>query len=339
MSRVLKVLVLLLGVGLVVVLFWNADPREVWKVVRSLGPWAPLLLLPYGLVYMIDTTGWRCAFGRDWPAALSFGRLLRIRWTGEAVNNLVPSAYLGGEAVKIYLLRAAGVSGWTGTRSVVVGKTIQSLAHVFFIGLGAFLGGLYLPPGAPLRQAMWMVAFVALAILLGLVLLQFYGLLKALGHLARFSRRLRAWFDQHREQVRSVDDEIRSFYHRQPGWCLLSAVIYFTGWLSDSLEIMLASTLLGWPLSWPEAIAIESFVGVARILGNFVPGSLGVQESGVVVLFRAFGLTSTEALAYALIRRVRELLYALVGMGLLWYQEGGFKRLKTRLGSDTTTSA
>jgi uncharacterized membrane protein YbhN (UPF0104 family) len=119
---------------------------------------------------------------------------------------------------------------------------------------------------------------------------------------------------------------------------LLSAGAYFAGWLCDSIEIWLVSAILGWPLDWSQAIAIESFIGVAKALGTFVPASVGVQESGVVLLFGAFGLTSTEALAYALIRRVRELLYALVGMGLLWSQEASLKRLKTRIGSDSITS-
>jgi glycosyltransferase 2 family protein len=338
MSKLLKGLLLVLGLGLVIWLFWRADPGRVWGLVKSLGWWAPLLLLPYGLVYLVDTAGWRFAFGRDRPRQITFGQLMRIRWAGEAVNNLVPSGYLGGEGVKVYLLRKAGVSGWIGATSVVVSKTVQILAQVMFIGLGAFLGGMHLAVGSPMRSAMWTVAGIAWMVLLVLIGVQYYGFLKTVGRLSRLSKRLRRWFEQHQERVREVDGEIRSFYHRQPGWFLVSVMAYFTGWLCDAIEIWLVSLILGWPLDWTQAIAIESFVGVAKALGTFVPASVGVQESGVVLLFQAFGLTSTEALAYALIRRVRELVYALVGMGLLWSQEASFKRLKARIGSDTTFS-
>ena len=95
------------------------------------------------------------------------------------------------------------------------------------------------------------------------------------------------------------------------------------------------STWLGWPLDWPRVAAIEAFIGVAKALGTFVPASIGVQESGVVLLFRAFGLSSTQALAYALIRRGRELVYALLGLGLLWSEESGLKRLKLNIKEDT----
>jgi putative membrane protein len=328
MSRFVRDILLVLGFGLVVWLFWRANPAQVWSVLKSLGGWVPLLLLPYAVVYLLDTAGWRCAFGRHWPQNLSFARLIRIRWAGEAVNNLIPSGYLGGEAVKVHLLREAGVSGWTGTTSVVVSKTVQILTQVLFIALGAFLGGLHLPDGSPVRQGMWAVAALAGAVLVLLIAVQWLGFLETLGRFARLSRRLHAWFERHRAQARAVDDGIRGFYQREPGWFALAAGFYLAGWLCDAVEIWLVSRILGWPLGWTEALAIESFIGVAKALGTFVPGSVGVQESGVVLLFRAFGLTSTEALAYALIRRVRELLYALVGLGFLWSQKTGFKRLK-----------
>jgi uncharacterized membrane protein YbhN (UPF0104 family) len=96
------------------------------------------------------------------------------------------------------------------------------------------------------------------------------------------------------------------------------------------------SHLLGWPIDPASAIAIESFISVAKALGTFIPASLGVQESGVVLLFRGFGLTATEALAYALLRRLREGIYALVGLGLLWSEESSLRRLHEKLQQDAS---
>jgi hypothetical protein len=58
------------------------------------------------------------------------------------------------------------------------------------------------------------------------------------------------------------------------------------------------------------------------------------QTTAERVPFRAFGLGSTEALAYALIRRARELVYALVGLAFLWRQEASFRQLKARVSSE-----
>ena len=338
MRQRLKPLLLLLGFGVVLGLFWQADLRGIWQVLQSLGPWAPVVLLPYGLVYLMDTLGWRLTFGSHWPRHLSFARLIRIRWAGESVNNLVPSGYLGGEAVKVYLLHQRGVAVGTGTTSVVISKTVQTLAQVLFIGLGALLGGVYLPAGSALRPAMWATTGSALAVLLLLIGVQYLGFFQTISRAAALSKRLRVWCERHRQVIQGVDAGIRSFYHRQPGWFLLSGAAYFTGWLCDAIELWLVSLWLGWPLDWPRAVAIEAFIGVAKALGSFVPASLGVQESGVVLLFRGFGLASNEALAYALLRRAREFIYALVGISLLYREEANLKRLKARIEQEAMSS-
>ena len=337
MRKSLKLLLLFLGIGLVAWLFLRADPAGVWDVLKSLGPWAPLLLCPYGLVYLIDTLGWRLTFGHQLPPTLSFGRLIRIRWAGESINTLVPSGYLGGEAVKVYLLHQAGISGWTGATSVVVSKTVQILTQVLFIALGASLGAMHLPPGSPFRTALWAITGCAMTVLLLLIGTQYYGFFRSLNRVAAFSPRWRQWFEQHRQRIQEVDHSIRSFYHCEPRWFLLSAGAYLAGWLCDTLEIWLVSAWLGWHVDWPRAAAIEAFIGVAKALGTFVPASIGVQESGVVLLFRAFGLTSSQALAYALLRRGRELVYALVGLVFLWSQESSLKLLKTKITQDTAS--
>ena len=114
------------GLAVVGYLIFQIGPGVVWNAFRALS-WRLLLvfLFPTCLAVLLDTLGWRAAFGFPRPDGIRFGRLFRIRWAGEAVNNLVPSGYLGGEAVKVYLLRKAGVSGWTATEGVVIGKAIQ----------------------------------------------------------------------------------------------------------------------------------------------------------------------------------------------------------------------
>ncbi len=331
MSRFIKGLVLLLGAGLAGGLIWLSDPVQIWTLVRSLGPWAPMLLLPYGLVYVLDTLGWRLAFGQSWPPGLSWRRLVRIRWAGEAVNNLVPSGYLGGEGVKAYLLHRAGVPGVAATTSVVVSKTIQVLAQVLFIGLGAGLGAMHLPGGSPVSRAMWLTAGSALGVLGLLLGVQYCGLFRVLGRLAAWWRPVRPWLARNEARLRQVDAAVGAFYLREPRAFALSATAYFLGWLGDTIEIWVVGAWLGWGIPWTQAVVIEAFIGVAKALGTFVPASLGVQESGVVLLFRAFGLTSSEAMAYALVRRARELVYALAGLGLLWMEEHSFRRLKFRV--------
>ena len=75
------------------------------------------------------------------------------------------------------------------------------------------------------------------------------------------------------------------------------------------------------PIDFSHALAVEAFIGVAKALGIFVPGALGVQESGIVFLCYLFGLPPALGISYAIIRRGREVVYALIG-GMFLYAGG-----------------
>src|SRR5690606_20884492 len=127
-------------------------------------------LLPFSLVYVVDTVAWGQAFADGRP--VSFGRMFRIRWAGESVNNVVPSAYVGGEVVKAHLLCRRGVPVKTATASTVLSKTAQSVAQVAFIA-AASLTFLQLAPDEPgMRMGMTVVVAGATAVVAGFFLLQ-----------------------------------------------------------------------------------------------------------------------------------------------------------------------
>jgi uncharacterized membrane protein YbhN (UPF0104 family) len=136
--------------------------------------------------------------------------------------------------------------------------------------------------------------------------------------------------ERRRDKILAVDQAISGFYDRHRPRFLTSTAFYLGGWLVDTLEIYVVAQLLGMPITWPQALAVEGFTGVAKALGMWVPGSIGVQESGIVLLGRLAGLPDALSVAYALLRRARELIFAGAGL-LLFYAEGAsLSALKAR---------
>jgi hypothetical protein len=78
------------------------------------------------------------------------------------------------------------------------------------------------------------------------------------------------------------------------------------------------------PITWPQALCVEAFTGVAKAMGMWAPGSLGVQETGIVLLGRMAGLPDALSFTYALVRRAREVVFVLAGWALLYFEEGSF---------------
>jgi uncharacterized protein (TIRG00374 family) len=291
------------------------------RAFATLGWSAPLVLLPYTLVYLLDTVGWRLCFGQPLPKAIRFGTLFRIRWAGESLNNVVPSAYLGGEAVKVYLLHKRGLPVAEGTSSVIISKTAQVLAEVIFIAFGAVAGSSILAANSPARAGMFAITGAATALIAMLFWLQYRGIFSTLLALTgRLRLRIHALASR-AESLRQLDRRILDFYRKDRRRFLFSVMFYLAGWIADSLDILLVSHLVRMPLDWSQALAFEAFIGVAKALGIFAPAALGVQESGVIFLFYLFDLPSALAAPYAIIRRARDLIFALIGGAFLYAEE------------------
>jgi uncharacterized protein (TIRG00374 family) len=316
MKRALKLLVAAIGLALFGWFVHRAGVGEIAAAFANLSWLAPLVLVPFAFVYAIDTAGWRYAFGKEGPGAIGFSALMRVRWAGESVNAVVPSAYIAGEAVKVQLLHQRGVPRMLGASSVVAGKTAQTVAQVAFIATGAAAGVAHLAPDSPARVGLLVITTLAVVIVALLFLLQKRGMFRTLGALLPIrALKTRA------ESLRQLDDRLFDFYRKDRHHFLLSTATYFAGWCADTMEILLVSHLLGMPLDFTQALAIEAFISVAKALGIFVPGALGVQESGIVFLCYLFGVAPAFGVAYAIIRRGREVIYALIG-GTLLYIDG-----------------
>lgn len=332
-----KVIALLAGLALFGWYLSRADLRAVGEVLSRLGWLAPVALIPYCCVYVVDCIGWRFCL----PPGLKvpFVTLFRIRWAGESVNNVLPSAYVGGEAVKVYLLRKHGVAAQVGTSSVVVSKTAQSVAQLICILLAAVvflkLGGDQ--PG--LRAGMVIVLSGGVAVLAGLFWIQRRGLFASLLAFANGLRLKLAFLENRRANILEADRTITGFYRNHRLRFCAATGFYLGGWLLDTLEIYLVAHLLGMPITWPQALAVEAFTGVAKALGMWVPGSLGIQESGIVMLGRLAGLPDTLSFAYALLRRAREIIFALIGWLLLYADHANLRTIKAEAASATAESS
>ena len=315
MKSIAKALLVALALALFGWYVAQLGPAKVWQVIAGLGASAPLVLVPYFVVYIVDCLAWSQTLPSSKPPFLT---RFRIRWAGESVNNLVPTAYVGGEAAKVMLLRPYGISAHDGTVAAVVSRTGQTVAQLFFI-VGASAVFFQLANDQPkLRLG---ILFILVGGVVGVGLLfcaQKIGFFKMFWAIAgalpfRLSR-----LEARKAKLLELDQTIFGFYRKHTAKFYRSTALYLCGWMLDTLEIYLVAHLLGLPVTWPQALVMEAFTGVAKVLGMWLPGSLGVQESGIILIGKLVGLPDPFVAAYALIRRARELTFAGIGM-LLFY--------------------
>jgi uncharacterized membrane protein YbhN (UPF0104 family) len=71
--------------------------------------------------------------------------------------------------------------------------------------------------------------------------------------------------------------------------------------------VLVALNLMGYPVSYLDAVVIESLGQAVRAAGFLIPGALGVQEAGFIAVCAVFGIPAPAALALSLVKRVPEI--------------------------------
>ncbi len=90
---------------------------------------------------------------------------------------------------------------------------------------------------------------------------------------------------------------------------------FVLGWAVGAAEIYLILRWVGDAVDWRTALALETGSVLIDGMLFFVPAKVGTQEGGKVVLFAALGLTPARGLTVGVVRRIRELAYA--GLGVI----------------------
>jgi putative membrane protein len=312
-GKLARVLFLLVGIGLLALLASRIDLLQVKSYLAEMG-WAfPLIFLPYAIVYCCDTLGWRLSFGSS--VSIPFHTLFLTRVAGEAVNNLTPFAYLGGEPVKAHLLTRFQIPIIQGMAASIIAKVLISIAQFFFVILGGVLALSYLMTRPdllwPLVILVVLVGLLLTGLAFGLRVGLFTLLFSALDRWNITPSRLERW----RAQLRQLDDTIVNFARQYPSYLFLSLCLHFLGWVLGAVEVLVIFYAVGVPVSIHEAIAIEALASVVKAVAFFIPGSLGVQDGGNVLLLTLFGYPSSFGLTFSLVRRMRELFW--IGLGLM----------------------
>jgi uncharacterized protein (TIRG00374 family) len=311
---VLKLIFLIVGLAALVGIVLHIGLEPILQTVSQLGLLhLGLILLPMIVVYGLEALGWQLTLGSH-ARKVGFMRVFAIRMAGETVNVTTPTAYVGGEPLKAYLLKRYGVPMVDGLASVITAKTTMTLAQVLFILLGLALAFWIIGDAGHYWVAM-LVSGGVLAFGVGLfVLLQRHGIgMGCLGILRVCGIRL-TFLEKREPQLKELDGTIRGFYSQRQQTFYAALAIFFLAWLTETLEVYAILYYLDVNIDVWTAISIAALTVFIKGGTFFIPGSLGAQEGGYTLLLMSFGYSEVTGITFALIRRLREILWILFGL-------------------------
>jgi putative membrane protein len=241
------------------------------------------------------------------------------RWVGESANSLMPAGQLGGPVLMARHLARRGMPMDEAAAAITVSTTLQTFAQIMFALVGVVLLGAH--AGHLSDQALRSSALIASAFLAvqvgGFYWLQRRGMFgKLIRAVNRFSSR-RDW-SQLITQAQAIDIQVQALYSRggRVAACLLLNLL---GWFVGVGEVYLITQFLGMPVSWSNALLLESVGQAIRGAGFAIPGALGVQEGGYLLLATLIGLPPNAGVALSLAKRTRELLLGVPGLVYLHF--------------------
>ncbi len=324
MSRVALIL-LSIGTALFVTLLAWQGLGSVMSALLTAG-WGLALVAAFHVVPLALDAGAISVMFKPRQDRMTQRDALFARWIGESVNSLLPAGQIGGPVMMVRQLSQRGMRMRDAAAAITVSTTLQALAQIVFAVLGLLLFGAYAAHGAlhDLRTA----AFIATGVLGAMIVMFYFAQRRGLfGRLLRVVSKVfgkRDW-SALTDSADSIDAAVHALY-RDRGRAAASFALSFAGWVIGTVEVWLALRFLGHPVGWIDAMLLESVGQAIRGAAFAIPGSLGVQEGGYLLLAPLVGLPPDAALALSLTKRARELLLGVPGLLYLHFSERNWQR-------------
>src|SRR5215813_673500 len=327
--RVAFYLLALGGATLFTFLLIRQGAPEVGAAFASAGWWIGAVVIYHlAIPVLLDAIAWWVLFPES--ERLSLWQLFWMRWIGESVSTLVPSATVGGDVVRARLAALHGAPIPTAGASVLVDITLGVFVQIVFTLLG--LGLIVAVTGRHGFVRPTLVgAVIGVFAIVGFYVVQRRGMFRFIGKMISRLANAEDWHSLV-HSGHSLDQAIRRLYARRSGviGCCVSTA---TSLLVGSGEIWIALHALGLHATLINAVILQSMVLAIRSAVFPVPGALGVQEGGYVLVGNLLGIPGDAAFALSLIARVRELILGIPGL-VLWQVIEGRRVLRARVAAN-----
>jgi Lysylphosphatidylglycerol synthase TM region len=311
--QLVSAVALIIGVSLFAVTIIRSGFDETIASASRLGLAFPALLLPSACWHLLRTWGWSIAFPDQ--ARPGFARLFRVRLAADAISFFTIRG-VTGEPLKIMLLYDQ-VAAPIATAAITLERLAFAIVSLVIAGVISTIAvRLLAMPGAwdAVFTLLSMVTVIALGILaeiarhrqgdyFGRLITRLGGLI---GRPLETSRVVRFVLD--------VEDVLLDLLRGDRRRLIVLTILPVICYLITAFEVWLVLWVIGEPVGITAALAIDTFARLGSVASAAIPAGIGALEASNAAPVAMLGLGGGGALA--LMRRVRALLWAGVGLAL-----------------------
>src|SRR2546421_10645824 len=245
----------------------------------------------------------------------SFLQAFAARLGGESMSFLTFAGPLLGEATKVALLRKR-VPLVHGVPALVVDNLLYNLSVVLVICGGAVLMLFAYPVPTVAREMLIIIAAVAFLGMIAAALAtrkRVTLLTNVIDRLARRGFRPR-FLRSRRHHIYRVELTVYGFYKRRRAAFFSMMALDLASHVTSVLEVYITLRMLGFIPRLGAAYIIEALIKVINFAFAFVPGTIGVYETGSGIILRTLGYTTVIGVALAIVRKAAIIFWTVIGL-------------------------
>src|SRR5215813_12361837 len=316
----LQAVAFLLGALLLVYLIRTVGVEQIFSALSRVGFGFFLVVAANGARHVLRTIAMRLSVAPE-HRRFSFLQAFAARLGGESMGFLTFAGPLLGEATKVALLRKR-VPLVHGVPALVVDNLLYNLSVVLVIFGGAVLMLFAYPVPAVAREVLIIIATVAFLGLVAAAMATRKRVTLLTNIIDRLGRRgFRPKFLRtRRHHIYRVELTVYGFYKRRRAAFFSMIGLDLAAHVTSVLEVYVTLKMLGFVPRIGAAYIIESLTKVINFAFGFVPGTIGVYETGNGIILRTLGYTTAIGLALAIVRKAAIIFWTVIGVFILTWR-------------------
>ncbi len=295
---------------------------KMMEQVKAMRVALPIVLALSALRLFLQTLTWSASLkGED--VSVDTTRLMGVRVAAQSMGYLTVLGPVISEPMKIKLLGTASEPTITATflddGVYWFTSTLLAIAGIVSLPLVAVHGATY--HSIP---AILVLAFAVAIIRRRTPVLS--DLMRALG------TRAPSWL----ARAEKLEASIREYRLNQPALVNRMFGIDVACQVLVAFEVVIVLRSLHLPIHFFAVLAIEGMTRALKLISGWIPARLGSDEGGAISAFALTGLSPLLGLSLALTRRIRDLLWALIG--IVWLAWNSRRLSPTDAGADNPST-
>ena len=316
----LQTVAFLLGAVLLFYLIRAVGVEPIFSALSRVGFGFFIVVAANGARHVLRTIAMRLSVAPE-HRRFSFLQAFAARLGGESMGFLTFAGPLLGEATKVALLRKR-VPLVHGVPALVVDNLLYNLSVVLVVFGGAVLMLVAYPVPTVAREVLLVIAAGALLGLIAATMATRKRVTLLTGLIDRLARRgFRPKFLRtRRHHIYRIELTVYAFYKRRRTAFFSMIALDLASHVTSVFEVYITLWLLGFVPRVGAAFIIESLTKVINFAFAFVPGTIGVYETGNGIILRTLGYTTAIGVALAIVRKAAIIFWTVIGVFVITWR-------------------